>query len=306
MVTLRRIRFEDPFRRQERTVRITAMKPSETIIFWRDPDLEGIEICRVDGSRHVFPEHAHDGIYAIGLMETGGSYCLGPEKSDSLVSPGQVALINPGQVHSGVPVPGHRISYRMVYLDRPLLSAAADEIACQTCALPEFPRMVVGEPLLWRWLQRLCRVLQGPGERLEKESVVTDTMAYLLSFCHNVGSGGRSRPRGGRSIRHAKEFLAADLDCKISLDEAASAAGLSRYHFLRVFKRETGLPPHLYRTLRRVDRAKQLLREGRPLVQTVLRVGFSDQSHFTNTFRKFTGATPGQYLSEPPARSRYS
>jgi AraC-like DNA-binding protein len=65
-----------------------------------------------------------------------------------------------------------------------------------------------------------------------------------------------------------------------------------------VFKRETGLPPHLFRTLRRIDRGKQLLRDGLPLAQAALAVGFSDQSHFTNTFRKYTGATPGQYLSE--------
>jgi hypothetical protein len=72
-----------------------AMKPRENVAFWRDMTVEGVEICRVDRSRHVFPAHAHDGIYAIGMMLSGGSYCLGPEKAYSLVSPGQIALINP-------------------------------------------------------------------------------------------------------------------------------------------------------------------------------------------------------------------
>jgi AraC-like DNA-binding protein len=95
------------------------------------------------------------------------------------------------------------------------------------------------------------------------------------------------------------EFLAEEFDRKISLEEVARVCGLSRYHFLRVFKQETGLPPHLFRTLRRIDRAKELLRSGVCVAQTALMVGFSDQSHFSNTFRKYTGATPGQYLSNP-------
>jgi AraC-like DNA-binding protein len=274
------------------------MKPIENVIYWRDPQLEGVEICRVNGSRHVFPQHAHDGIYAIGLMESGGSYCLGPQRSDSLVAPEQVALINPGQVHSGVPVAGRRISYRMIYVDMHLMAAIAAEISRPSRAFPEFPSMVVGDPMLWRRLQRLCRVATGPGGRLEKESAIMDALAVLVPLGSEGSASKTVRRCRGKSIRRAMELLSADLDRKLSLEEVARTAGLSRYHFLRVFKREIGLPPHLFRTLRRIDRAKQFLCGGTSLSQTALAVGFTDQSHFTNTFRKFTGATPGQYLSE--------
>jgi AraC-like DNA-binding protein len=274
------------------------MKPKENVTYWRDPEIEGVEMCQVEGSRHVFPAHAHDGIYAIGMMQSGGSYCLGPENAYSLVSPGQIALINPNQVHSGVPVAGKRISYRMLYFDLNLMGAAAAEIAGHAHAIPEFASMVVGDVVLWRRLQRFCRVIQGPGGRLEKESAILDALARLIPLYGNVRPK-QSRSRfGGKSIRQATGFLSENLDRKISLEDVSRAAGLSRYHFLRVFKRETGLPPHLFRTLRRIDRGKQLLRDGLPLAQAALAVGFSDQSHFTNTFRKYTGATPGQYLSE--------
>ncbi len=278
--------------------RIEGMKSKENVTFWRDLELDGIEICQVNESRHVFPDHAHDGIYAIGLMESGGSYCLEPEKEYSLVSPGQIALINPNQVHSGVPVPGKQISYRMIYFDMRLMTTAVAEITRQSNAIPEFTCMVVGSALLWGRLQRFCRVVQGTGDRLEKESAIMDAMAQLVPFFGNEKTKPTPLRSSGNAIRHAKAFLAENLDCKISLAEAARAAGSSRYHFLRVFKQATGLPPHLFRTLRRIDRAKQLLRHGRPLAQTALTVGFSDQSHFTNTFRKYTGATLGQYLSE--------
>ena len=125
-----------------------------------------------------------------------------------------------------------------------------------------------------------------------------DTLAGMLPLCSPATSIKPARRSGRRSIRQAMEFLSEHLDQKMSLDAVARAAGLSRYHFLRVFKRETGLPPHLFRTLRRLDRAKQLLCNGTALAEAALMVGFSDQSHFTNTFRKYTGATPGQYISE--------
>jgi AraC-like DNA-binding protein len=274
------------------------MKPIDHVTYWRNPELEGIEICRVDGSRHVFPDHAHDGIYAIGLMESGGSYCRGPIKSDSLVAPGQIALINPSQVHSGVPVSGARVSYCMVYFDLALMVSATADLCRRSPITPEFPCMVMGDRQLWRRLQRLCRVIQGPGGQLEKESALLDALAGMLPLCSMVPSIKPVRWRGGRPVRQAMEFLSENLDQKMSLEAVASAAGLSRYHFLRVFKRQTGLPPHLFRTLRRLDRAKQLLCTGTSLAEAALMVGFSDQSHFTNTFRKYTGATPGQYVSE--------
>jgi AraC-like DNA-binding protein len=98
-------------------------------------------------------------------------------------------------------------------------------------------------------------------------------------------------------VRQAKELLSADMESAISLDKAAETAGVSRYHFLRIFKKATGIPPHAYRTVKRIEVAKSLIKQGIPISQVALETGFSDQSHFTNTFRNYIGSTPGQYLS---------
>jgi len=94
-----------------------------------------------------------------------------------------------------------------------------------------------------------------------------------------------------------KEVLRARLGEKVSLDELATHAGLSRFYLLRVFKAETGLGPHAFHTQLRIDCAKGLLLSGASIADAALESGFSDQSHFTNTFRRLVGATPGQYLS---------
>jgi AraC family transcriptional regulator len=60
-----------------------------------------------------------------------------------------------------------------------------------------------------------------------------------------------------------------------------------------MFKRATGHTPYLCVTLRRMDRARQLLAETEmPLVQIAAQVGFQTHSHFTRVFRKLTGVTP--------------
>ena len=78
------------------------MRKTNNMNFWRDPEINGIEICGIRESSHIFPNHVHDDFYAFGLMENGGSYWNGKGSEDSLVKPGDIALINPGLVHSGI------------------------------------------------------------------------------------------------------------------------------------------------------------------------------------------------------------
>jgi AraC-like DNA-binding protein len=97
-------------------------------------------------------------------------------------------------------------------------------------------------------------------------------------------------------VRRAREYLNDNLSHRVSLDTLATVSGLSRYHFLRVFKKATGLPPHRFHLQCRVDRAKGLLLSGMSIAETAQETGFADQSHFTHKFKLFTGATPAQYV----------
>lgn len=97
-------------------------------------------------------------------------------------------------------------------------------------------------------------------------------------------------------LRRVIEFIDANLDQSLSLGEVAGVAGMSPYYFSRSMRRATGLAPHAYVALRRMERAKQLLRETKlPIIEVALRVGFSNHSHFTRQFRKSVGVTPSAY-----------
>jgi AraC-like DNA-binding protein len=97
-------------------------------------------------------------------------------------------------------------------------------------------------------------------------------------------------------ISKAVEYLRGNCHEKFNLEQVAEAAGLSKYYLERVFKRTTGLCLSTYAMLLRIDRAKELLsRQNKPIADIALELSFSDQSHFTNAFRRFTGMSPRTY-----------
>ena len=75
----------------------------------------------------------------------------------------------------------------------------------------------------------------------------------------------------------------------------AVAVGLSKPHFVRLFRNTIGTSPHRYVVLKRIERARLLIGSTDvPLVDIALDVGFASQSHFTRIFREVVGVTPGE------------
>lgn len=91
------------------------------------------------------------------------------------------------------------------------------------------------------------------------------------------------------------DFVEANLDTKISIQQLADVAGISTFHFSRLFKQATGQTPHRYVRSRRLLRAQALIEAGATLVDVALSCGFANQSHFANAFAKEMGMSPGRY-----------
>ena len=89
------------------------------------------------------------------------------------------------------------------------------------------------------------------------------------------------------------DLIESDLSEDLSLKVLAKAAGLSEYHFLRLFKQSTGLTPHQYVISQRIERAKELLQKTQmTITEIAYLLGFSTPAHFTHHFRRKTGITP--------------
>ena len=149
---------------------------------------------------------------------------------------------------------------------------------------------------LARTLRRSVATGTNP-DTLYRETALQSIAARLLRR-HGVSSptapdtGALSKAR----LRRVERYVRAHLDTDLSLDDLAGEVGLSKYHFSRRFKQRTGQSPYQFVIYERVRTARRLLRTTtRPLAQIALDVGFSSQSHFTRTFKRHVGATPGRY-----------
>jgi AraC-like DNA-binding protein len=93
--------------------------------------------------------------------------------------------------------------------------------------------------------------------------------------------------------RRAKDLLAANLDCNISLKEVARECDLSISHFARAFRQSTGVPPHRWLVMHRVETAKAMLKDPSHLLSEIgLSCGFADQSHFTRPSQASSAKAP--------------
>lgn len=106
------------------------------------------------------------------------------------------------------------------------------------------------------------------------------------------------RYRGGlsrRSLKLVLEYIHAHLHDNVQLSSLAEIAGLNLYHFAKAFKQSTGESPHQYTLRRRIERARELLRDPHVSVLEVsARTGFVDQSHFSKVFRRIAGVAPSE------------
>ena len=112
-------------------------------------------------------------------------------------------------------------------------------------------------------------------------------------------------PRGvesslpGFKLRRITDWMAENMAEEFSLGRLADLAGMSEFHFNRMFKRTTGMPPSQYQIKLRIDAARRLLRETSKSVITIANdVGYTNPSHFAQLFRKETGVSPSNYRRE--------
>jgi AraC-like DNA-binding protein len=109
-----------------------------------------------------------------------------------------------------------------------------------------------------------------------------------------------------RHLLRARDLADARYSDALTVDDLAAAAGLSRAHFSREFRRAFGESPHAYLLTRRLERAAALLRNTDwPVVEVCLSVGLTSLGSFTTSFKRAYGLTPTAYrASFPPAADR--
>jgi AraC family transcriptional regulator len=164
------------------------------------------------------------------------------------------------------------------------------------------------DPMLERMVQIFVSELDQkphPAQAILIEALSCAVAAHLVYRYNGLSpiEPDRQSSLAAKEIERLAAFVEDNLDRPISLEELATIANVSRFHFSRIFRQTTGVSAMTFVEQSRIRRAQILLSESNlPLVEVALMTGFSDQSHFTRRFALHVGTTPGAYARETGRR----
>src|SRR5262249_17371482 len=107
-------------------------------------------------------------------------------------------------------------------------------------------------------------------------------------------------PPAGReraAVKRARDYLREHLSEQVRLDDLADHVGLDKFHLIRAFRAEVGVPPYQFLTHARIHRARELLRAGMPALRVASAVGYCDQSQLHRHFVRLVGQSPARYAT---------
>ena len=257
----------------------------------RAPSRPGFERYEARFAGHAFGPHRHDS-YAIGLT-LQGVQAFGYRGGAAVSLAGEAMILHPDERHDGRAGSDAGFRYRILYLEPRLLRAALDD---PRQPLPFVPSGVSDDPRLRTVLLDALGDLESPLDELRAEQLVVDLADALSALDPSSRGSGRLR-LDAPALEQARDLLASDLERPIGAAEMEAATGLDRYRLARQFRAAYGTSPHRYRVMRRLDRARLALEQGRPPSEVALAAGFADQSHLTRQFKTAYGLTPGAWAA---------
>jgi AraC family transcriptional regulator len=254
----------------------------EDVVCDANPDDRPFEECRP----HV----------AVALV-VAGSFQYRTPAGRALMTPGSALLGNPGEPFECAHEHGRGDRCVSFKYSREFVEQAAADAGARSprraFPVPRLPAL----PALTRVAARACagiaRASDAPWEELALEMA-----ARAAELAHDGALRPGAAPPGAeaRVARVARRMEQGEAGEPFTLVSMARAAGLSRYHFLRMFQRVAGVTPHQYLCRARLRRAATSLVEDRsPVIDVALDSGFGDVSNFNRAFRRELGMSPRQY-----------
>ncbi|CAI8965818.1 AraC family transcriptional regulator [Pseudomonas sp. IT-P74] len=266
----------------------------ESIHFWQTPPLAGVELLSARYIDHRFAPHVHDG-YVIGMIMAGAQRYR-YRGAEHLAGSGTLVLINPDELHTGHKGTEDGWLYRAFYPDSGQITSLLAELELPTRHLPTFGATLYRDQDLVNGFCQLHRLLESPATALQQQTIWRELVLSLLQRHAAVPDAGKPG-KEHRAVSLAKELLLVQLAAPPSLEALAATVNLSPFHFARVFRRATGMPPHTWLMQQRIARARALLQSGCLPLEVAMQLGFADQSHLSRQFKQVYGVGPGAYRS---------
>jgi AraC family transcriptional regulator len=218
-------------------------------------------------------------------------------RSKGTVTPGQLAILPPdAPTRWSFDRTGDIV---LVSLSPNVLDEAIEDGTDRDPRLAEvLPRFLVRDLVLERIAHQLLKEISEPSadSQLAAEALAQELAQHLIAAHSSLASQTLSRyTMAPGKLRRTEEFIRANLNRQVSLQNLADAAGMSLYHFAKSFKQTTGYSPHRYLTEQRIRQARVLLHDTALPIGDVARAVGLRHSHFTVLFARYMGMAPAKF-----------
>jgi len=185
-------------------------------------------------------------------------------------------------------------TFTVIYFDPTVLE---QELQIEGSAATLRPHIYFNEPDLLSTMKKLEGVMSGADFSTSALYAETLGLVAALEMFRFQKTLETQKPRAGiltvAQQRLVRDYIEENLGADFGLDDLASVAGLSRYHFSRRFKTTFGVAPHRFVTERKIDRARHLLSQShRSIAEIAALAGFNSVANFNRAFRELQGITP--------------
>ena len=264
-------------------------RPGERLSVHRVSRLPGVEFWGVRDSMRHWAVH-HDTFTAslvVGNPSMNAKWTYRGQEQE--VSAGYMQLMEPGEAHKTTSV-SEPASFFVIYWHPDVLLQASESLGVRGAVHLKYSQ--TNHPGLRASFQGLLTGVQQAIDASFIEEQFLDSTQQLLELC-----GERrppSRPPGSHpAIAKVRARLHDEFAETLSLERLASEVGLSKFHVARCFKEATGVAPHQYQKLLRLQHARRQLERGWCVREAAAVSGFSDEAHLSRSFREWLGVSPG-------------
>lgn len=242
--------------------------------------------------------HFHEFDKIVLLISGHVDYCV--EDEVYTLNPWDVLLVKHHTIHKALIDQSEPYDRIIIYLDRRYFDRAMPGVQLMEC----FDRAGRGRCLLStdegqrRVIERILRQYEETeAEERGVARALCDTyiMQLLIQINRLTAEESGVGTRGGDAkIEAVLSYINENLSAELTVDELSERVFLSKYHFMRLFKAQTGETVHAYIRQKRLLYAARLIREGTPANKAAADSGFADYSTFHRAFRESFGISPGE------------
>lgn len=258
--------------------------------FYIDKNLPYIEV-RFSNSSKDYKEHVHETLSIGANLEGQRAFICKNEKY--ILKKNMLAVINPNTIHSCNCFNNKKNEIYMMYLKESWCLKLQQSIDNTINEFKNFSKCLIENNSLYNEFLHLNKLFFSNEFYMKKEYQLIIFLKKLFEL--DIKNKNNENIKNEEKIQPILKYLENNFKENITLNKLEKKFKLNSFYIIRLFNSHLSMSPHQYLLNLKINKSKELLKEGNRIIDVALECGFTDQSHFHRNFVNIVACTPKQY-----------